>query len=254
MDVPGSATRFDGLAAVYSAYRPTYPPAVVEFVEKELSVLPSARIIDVGSGTGISAELFLKAGYAVTCVEPGADMFARATANLSHYPLARFVQSRAESTGLPDADADLVLAGHSFHWFDVAACRREFARILKPGGWVALLWNSRDERDAFTREYYERIEPFASEHPHLDPAANESRARSLFGNDYRVQRFPNPARWSLSELLGFVFSASYLPKRETAEGGVLIAEVEQLFARYATGGKISFAFVSEIYYGHSATS
>jgi SAM-dependent methyltransferase len=253
MDVPGSAKRFDGLAAAYSAYRPTYPPALVDFVAQQLGVSSPARIIDVGSGTGISAELFLKAGYAVTCVEPGADMFARATANLAHYPLAQFVQSRAESTGLPAADADLVLAGHSFHWFDVAACRREFARILKPAGWVALLWNSRDESDGFTREYYERIEPFASAHPHLDPASNEARARSFFGNDYRVRRFPNPARWSLNELLGFVFSASYLPKRETAEAAPLIAEVEQLFARCATDGKISFAIVAEVYYGHSGT-
>src|SRR5947209_19434164 len=101
MDVPGSATRFDGLAAAYSAYRPTYPPAVVGFVAKELGVAPPARIIDVGSGTGISAEVFLKAGYAVTCVEPGAEMFARASANLARYPLARFVQSRAGSTGPP---------------------------------------------------------------------------------------------------------------------------------------------------------
>jgi len=250
---PPTAARFDGLAAGYATYRPSYPQGVVTFCEREFGLTPDSQIVDVGSGTGISAELFLRAGYAVTCVEPGADMSAKARARLAQYPRARVVQSRAEDTGLGDQFADFVLAAHSFHWFDVTASQREFARILKPGGWVGLLWNSRDDADSFTREYYERIEPHASEHPHLDRAPNEARAQGFFGEskDYRVERFPNPAHWDLEQLLGFVFSASYLPKRETPEGQRLAADVTQLFERHAVAGRITFAFVAELYYGHA---
>ena len=259
MEPPKTATRFDGLAAGYAAYRPTYPPAVVSFCESQLGLVPQSQavgsqIVDVGSGTGISAELFLRAGYAVTCIEPGADMSAKARVQLAEYPRARVLQSRAEATGLPDASADIVLAGHSFHWFDVAASRREFARILRPSGWVVLLWNSRDDNDAFTREYYERIEPFASDHPHLDQASNQTRAQEFFGAGHRTHRIPNPAVWDLQQLLGFVFSASYLPQRETAAGRRLASEVEQLFQRHAIAGKITLAFVADIYYGHPPLS
>ncbi len=88
-------------------------------------------------------------------IEPNAEMRATASAT-SPGPGERPVtyrDGRAESTGLPAAVADLVLAAQAFHWFEPDAALREFHRILKPDGWAALMWNERDEQDPFTAAY-----------------------------------------------------------------------------------------------------
>ncbi len=102
-----------------------------------------SEIADVGSGTGALARLFLKTGNRVFGVEANPEM-RRAGERLSRQH-GRFtsVAAPAEDTTLPDGSVDLVTAGQAFHWFDPDLTRAEFARILKPGGCAALVWNTR---------------------------------------------------------------------------------------------------------------
>ena len=104
---------------------------------------PSDVVADVGSGTGILTALLLDHGNTVHAVEPNAAMAAEATARLGGNPRFHAVAGRAEATGLPDASCDVVTAAQAFHWFDIDPTRREFRRILRPGGAVVLVWNIR---------------------------------------------------------------------------------------------------------------
>ena len=135
--------RFTNRVANYARYRPGYPPAVLTCLRDECGLSPGSTVADVGSGTGILTELFLANGNHVYAVEPNEAMRQAAELSLAHYPGFTSVDGRAEATTLADDSVDFVTAGQAFHWFDAAASRVEFNRILRPGGYTALVWNAR---------------------------------------------------------------------------------------------------------------
>jgi ubiquinone/menaquinone biosynthesis C-methylase UbiE len=120
----------------YARYRPSYAPAVLDLLRRECGLTPDWVIADVGSGTGISTAMFLDHGNRVYGVEPNEAMRAYAEETLSGNLRFTSIAARAEATTLPGASVDLVVAGQAFHWFEPDATRVEWARILKPGGWV----------------------------------------------------------------------------------------------------------------------
>src|SRR5437763_146059 len=121
---------------------------------EECGLKPTSVVADVGSGTGILSELFLRNGNRVYGVEPNREMREAGERLLSAYRHFVSVEGRAEATTLPDESVDFVTAGQSFHWFDRDAARRELRRILRPGGWAALIWNDwSTERSPFLRDY-----------------------------------------------------------------------------------------------------
>ncbi|NDC10725.1 MAG: class I SAM-dependent methyltransferase, partial [Oxalobacteraceae bacterium] len=118
-------------------------------------------IADVGSGTGISAELFLRAGYAVHAVEPNREMRAAAERLLARFPNFHSVDGSAQATTLPDHGVDFIVAAQAFHWFNTPETRAEFTRILKPGGQTALIWNERRlDATPFLSEYEQLLLTF----------------------------------------------------------------------------------------------
>ena len=147
--------RFSGLADIYARHRPSYPAAAVDYILAHCGLDPGALLVDVGSGTGISARQFAERGLRVIGIEPNADMRAVAQAEPGPpgNPMPTYRDGKAEATGLADQSADAVLAAQAFHWFDPGSTLAEFQRILRPGGWVVLMWNERDETDPFTAEY-----------------------------------------------------------------------------------------------------
>src|SRR5688572_26148695 len=140
--------RFSSRVDAYVAARPRYPQQVIDHLTAEIGLRPDWHIVDLGSGTGISCELFLQNGNTVTGIEPNAAMRAAAEESLRVFAKFRSVDASAESTTLPAGCADLVVAAQAFHWFDIPAARRETLRILRPapaagGGWALLMWNDR---------------------------------------------------------------------------------------------------------------
>ncbi|HZM01238.1 MAG TPA: methyltransferase domain-containing protein, partial [Planctomycetota bacterium] len=127
---PDSVSRFDDRVEDYVRARPGYPAAVVALLEQQGLPL-GAAVADIGSGTGRLSELLLAAGHAVIGVEPNDAMRAAAAAGLGGQPRFRQLAGRAEATGLGRAAVDAVVAAQAFHWFDAAAARREFQRILR---------------------------------------------------------------------------------------------------------------------------
>src|SRR5262249_14230672 len=139
----------------YAQYRPAYPPAALDFIQAHCGLGPGAGLVDVGCGTGISTRLFAERGVRVLGIEPNDEMRrqAEATPLSPELPAPVYRSGRAEATGLPDQSADAVLAAQAFHWFEPNAALGEFRRLLRPGGWVVLMWNERAESDPCTAAY-----------------------------------------------------------------------------------------------------
>lgn len=158
--------RFSNRAEDYVRYRPGYPRAILPPLREDCGLAPESRIADVGSGTGLLGRVFLDDGETVYGVEPNAEMRAAGERSLRGYPRFHSVAASAEATSLAEASVDFIVAGQAFHWFDAQAARREFARILRPGGWVAVLWNERrTDATGFLRAYealLRRFSPAAS--------------------------------------------------------------------------------------------
>src|ERR1700759_5375189 len=128
--------RFSGRVQAYLAYRPRFPGGILGFLREHGALPEDAIIADVGAGTGMLAEIFLEAGHRVIAVEPNGEML-EACRELAALQLAlEVVQASAESTTLPDGSVDLIAVGRAMHWFDWPSAHREFARILRPAGWV----------------------------------------------------------------------------------------------------------------------
>lgn len=149
------ASLFSGRVENYIKYRPGYSAGLIPFLRSRCGLSAGHVIADIGSGTGILTELFLKNGNPVYAVEPNDEMRAAAGTLLGAYPNFTSVAARAEASTLPAASVDFVTAGQSFHWFDRPAARTEFRRILKPGGWVVLAWNSARTDTPFLQAYDE---------------------------------------------------------------------------------------------------
>src|SRR6201995_5650769 len=128
--------RFSSRVEDYIKYRPHYPQAVVELLRDECGLTNESIIADVGSGTGILSELFLRNGNRVFGVEPNREMREAGERMLSTYGNFLSVEGRAEATTLESESVDFVTAGQAFHWFDIEGARRKFRRVLRPGGWV----------------------------------------------------------------------------------------------------------------------
>ena len=107
--------RFSNRVEHYIRYRPSYPPAVIDCLEREFGLTAAYVVADVGSGTGILTELLLRHGNTVFGIEPNADMRAAAERLLREYPAFRSIAGVAERTTLPTASVDWITAGQAFH-------------------------------------------------------------------------------------------------------------------------------------------
>jgi SAM-dependent methyltransferase len=141
MQVSPSPYRFSRRVDNYIKYRPHYPTALLDVLQLECGLTNAHIVADIGSGTGILSELFLAHGNLVFGIEPDPNMRSGGEHYLRTYPHFRSIAATAEATTLANHSVDFVTAGQAFHWFDHRQARDEFARILRPGGWVVLVWN-----------------------------------------------------------------------------------------------------------------
>src|SRR5580658_5846995 len=115
--------RFSSRVSYYVRARPRYPAALLDFLKSDLHLSPAHRVADIGSGTGILSELFLRNGNLVLGIEPNAPMRAAGDDYLKNYPNFRSRDGTAETTGLADHSIDFAVAGQAFHWFDPPRAR-----------------------------------------------------------------------------------------------------------------------------------
>lgn len=252
MPADDAATRFSTRVADYVKYRPTYPPETVDFVLSTTQLASTCSIADIGSGTGISAELFLRRGCTVIGIEPNADMRAAAETQLAGYPLFRSVAGSAEATTLPAESVDLVVAAQAFHWFDVPRTRAEFARITRAPHWCALLWNTlRREGTPFVAAYDRLrvefgIDYTAVRHENIDP----QQLREFFTpGTYRLQKFDNVQLLDVDGLIGRLASSSYLPGIGHERYPAMVEAARKIFSEHQQAGRVALEYDAEVHLG-----
>lgn len=251
MPVEDALSRFSNRVDAYVRYRPGYPDGVADHLARHQALAPEHTIIDIGSGTGISAELFLRRGNSVIGVEPNAEMRSVGEAQLAKYANFRSVAGRAEATGLPDACAEWVLAAQAFHWFDVPGARRELRRVLRPGGKIVLLWNDRRSDTAFLAEYDGLLKRFATDYSQVDHrhATSDGRIDEFFGRPTPEITFPNSQRFDFAGLHGRVVSSSYMPNVGQSGYDALLVALRELFARHQHDGVVELLYDTRMYVG-----
>jgi SAM-dependent methyltransferase len=242
--------RFTGLADLYARHRPDYPPASLDYIVARCELGTDTVLVDVGCGTGISTRLLAARGIPVVGVEPNDEMRGRAEAEPAPPtgPAPRYVRGTAEATGLPEGMAAAVLSAQAFHWFDAPAALREFHRILRPGGQVALIWNERDESDAFSAAFGDVVRSAGG------AAAIEARhgttgaallSSELFTAGERVP-FHHVQELDEAGLLGRAFSTSHAP-REPVAAATHAAALREAFNRWQRSGKVVLQYQTTVY-------
>ena len=246
--------RFSSRVDNYVRFRPGYPKEILAMLKSECGLNSHSVIADIGSGTGKLTELFLANGNAVFGVEPNRDMREAGERLLKGFPNFTSVAASAEETTLPNAGVDFIAAGQAFHWFDRDRCRKEFARILKPGGWIVLVWNDRKtETTPFLVEYEKLLQTFAIDYSKVDhKQIDDEVVREFFGHAPLKKAFPSGQAFDYEGLKGRLLSSSYAPEKGQPGHDEMLRELERLFHAHQENGRVEFAYDTVVYYGTSS--
>lgn len=242
--------RFSNRVENYVKYRPSYPREGLDLFRDEMNLQKSSVIADIGSGTGISAKLFLENGNSVFGVEPNEPMRKAAEDFLRDFPHFQSVAGTAENTHLPDNSIDFVIAAQAFHWFDKEKARTEFKRILRDNGFVALIWNERQlDSNDFLREYEELLKKFGTDYEKVrHDKIDEKKLEDFFQTDFRRKTFRNSQVLDFEGLKGRILSSSYMPPENDLRFEPMVIELQRLFAKYSESGKIQVLYNTNIFY------
>jgi SAM-dependent methyltransferase len=255
--MPDPTRRFSDRVEYYVRSRPRYPREILDFCRSELRLAPADQVADVGSGTGFLSELFLQNGNPVFAVEPNDAMRLAAEKSLGRIPNFHSVKGTAEQTGLPGGGFGFVVAGQAFHWFDRARARLEFQRLLRPDGWVLLVWNDREKvaaTDSFSAAYDAMVREFQIDwHKvrHESITAQDSGVLAAFfaPGGYQHKTFANPQSLDLDGLLARALSSSYLPLPGQPRCDPMLDRLREIYRRHAKDGHVVQPYNTQVYYG-----
>jgi len=251
MPVSNATSRFSDRVENYVRYRPGYPAEVLLALKTECGLTPSHAIADIASGTGIWTRILMENGNPVFGVEPNAEMRQAGERLLAAFPNFTSVAGTAEATSLPDATVNFVTAAQAAHWFDRKRARQEFARILKPGGWLVLLWNERlTDSSPFLRDYEQLLQAYGTDyadvrHEHTTDAVNVFFDPAPF----RERVFAMRQEFGYAGLEGRLLSSSYAPGPGHPKHAPMVRELDRIFEAHAVAGCVSFDYKTKMYFG-----
>jgi SAM-dependent methyltransferase len=251
MPASNATRRFSDRVENYVRYRPGYPPQVVETLKSECGLKREHRIADIASGTGIWTRILLENGNRVFGVEPNDSMRKAAERLLVRFPNFTSVTATAEAITLPDHSMDFVTAAQAAHWFDRVQARQEFARILKAGGWLVLLWNERLTRATpFLRHYEQMLLTYGTDyaevrHEHTTDAVNEFFDPAPF----QERTFPTRQEFDYAGVEGRLLSSSYAPGPDHPNYAPMLQELRLIFDAHEVGNQVAFEYITRLYFG-----
>jgi SAM-dependent methyltransferase len=247
-----STRRFSSRVDNYVKYRPSYPLEVVGLLSAECGLTPGALVADIGAGTGLLAELFLKNGNRVFGVEPNREMREAGQRLLGDYLNFTSIDGTAEATTLANQSIDLITAGQAFHWFDREKSRAEFARILRPGGWVALIWNERRiDSTPFLAAYEQLLRTYSSEYETLNHRQIDQQTIAAFfkAGTFSSQAFENRQIFDFEGVKGRLLSSSYTPEPGQPPYRPMLDELAAIVRTYQIDQTVAFEYDTNVYYG-----
>lgn len=251
-----STTRFSDRVENYIKYRPGYPSEIIYYLKSEDILKSDSVIADIGSGTGISSEMFLKNGNTVYAIEPNTPMREAAEKLLSKYYNFRSINAAAENTTLPDNSIDLIVCAQAFHWFDIPKVKIEFKRILKPEGSVCLIWNERVlNGNPFLIDYEKLLLKYGTDYANVrHENIDDNKLAEFFAGGYITKTYPNKQVFDYKGVKGRLLSSSYTPQKNNLLYEPMLAELKQIFDKNEIDGKIEFLYDTNIYINKSQMS
>lgn len=244
--------RFSSRVENYIKYRPKYPQEIIKYLKENQILHDNSIIADIGSGTGILSELFLKNGNLVYGIEPNIEMRRAGEDFLNTYSKFISKEGSAESTGLSELSVDIITAGQAFHWFNLEQSRKEFLRILKPKGWVILIWNRRKKKsDEFLRNYEKLLIKFGTDYKTIEKKKLDFDKffKGELGITFTKLSLDNYQIFNYEGLKGRLLSTSYIPLSEYPQFKEMILELKQLFDKFQENSEVKFLYETEVFYG-----
>lgn len=252
MTFADSKQRFSSRVADYLRYRPDYPAALIDVLRTQCGLRSDHVFADIGCGTGFLAKLFLANGNSVFGIEPNDEMRIASEEYLSEFKHFSGISGSAEHTNLPGSSVDFVTAAQAFHWFEPVAARREFTRILKPHGWVVVIWNDRRiSETAFGLAYEDLLVRYGTDYTKVKDAYPETHdMEEFFGNgNFQRRELPNFQEFDFDGLAGRLRSSSYAPKEGDTRFLPMMSELRKLFAANAKNSSVRMNYSTQIYMG-----
>ena len=245
-------SRFSNRSDNYAKFRPGYPAGVIEILKHDCGLNETSVIADIGSGTGILSEMFLQNGNSVFAIEPNAAMRQVAERLLQRDEKFRSINAAAEATTLGAESVDFVTAAQAFHWFDRARAKREFARILKPAGWVVLIWNERLlDSSVFLRAYEDLLLRYGTDYEKVRHEKVTGEIAEFFSpENFELQTLENAQHFDFEALKGRLLSSSYAPNQDHPKFAPMLEELKGIFDANQQDGIVSFEYETKVYYGH----
>lgn len=251
MPIADPTQRFSSRVDNYILYRPGYPPGVLDLLKRECGLSADTVVADIASGTGIWTQWLLSNGNPVFGVEPNEEMRRAGEKFLQSYPRFTSVAGTAEQTTLPDQRVEIVTAAQAAHWFQREPARREFVRILKPGGWTVLLWNERrtDSTD-FLRAYEQLLLDFGTDYKEVRHERTTAEIRDFFApSPYREETFKAQQQFDYEGLQGRLLSSSYTPPAGHQKHEPMLKQLRRIFDEYQFDGQVALEYDTRVFYG-----
>lgn len=247
-----STQRFSSRVENYVRHRPCYPKAILDLLTAECGLTKESVVADIGSGTGKLTQLFLENGNRVFGVEPNREMREAGERLLKDFPNFSSVDGTAEATTLPDQSGDFIVAGQAFHWFDHQQCRREFLRVLKPGGRIVIVWNDRrSQATPFLAEYEKLLLEFATDYEQVNHRRTDDPAtiRAFFRTEPQLKTFSYAQQFDFDGIKGRLLSSSYAPEAGHPKHVAMLESLKRIFDTHQQNGHVMFEYDTHVYFG-----
>jgi len=234
----------------YSKYRLDYSKSAIDFIFNTANLNQQSTVADIGSGTGILSKHFLDKVHDVYAIEPDNDMRIVAEEIFEKNKSFHSIDGTSDQTHLSDNSIDLICVGQAIHWFDPNPTKDEFARILKPNGWLAILWyetNDTNLNRAYTQLRDMNIGWDNSIEPNRPP---KKPLEYYFGtNNPQHKIFTEDFIEIWEGFLGSAYSQSFAPNPNEIISQKFEQEHKKMFNKFAVDGKITFSYSTHLVIG-----
>jgi SAM-dependent methyltransferase len=242
--------RFSSRVENYVRFRPSYPASVIDLLRDECGLERNDVVADIASGTGLFTRLLLENGNRVFGVEPNENMRRAGEEYLAAYSNFVSVSGTAEATTLASHSIDLISSAQAAHWFKQEKAISEFQRILKPGGYLVLVWNDRHTGDAFAERYEDLVVKYGTDYSEIQRLGGAIDGSEFFAPLRPDKRtLPNHQDLDYNALEGRLLSSSYAPESGDPGCEPMLSELRQVFDEHQRDGLVRMEYDTNVYFG-----
>lgn len=223
---------------------------MIDVLRQECGLTPGSLVADIASGTGLFTRLLLENGNRVFGIEPNENMRRAGEEFLAAYSKFVSVNGTADNTTLAGDSVDLITCAQAAHWFTREKAMSEFQRILKPGGYLVLIWNDRRTGSAFAEKYENLVVKYGTDYSEVQRLGRVINGCEFFAPLPCTKRtLLNYQDLDYESLEGRLLSSSYAPQRGEPGCEPMLAELRKIFEEYQRGGRVRMEYDTNIYFG-----